>query len=380
MTLAELAWVPRPPQWLVDWGAIHAACPWLEDLAGVPQDPLYHAEGDVLVHTRLVAEAMVQLSPWRNLDPAGRAALFLAALLHDVGKPAVTRAEPGERITAPNHARAGAIQTRALLWAKEGVGAPLPLAEREAVVSLVRLHGLPLWFLERPDIARAVLPASLRARLDQVALLAEADVRGRACSDQDEMLARADLFRAWCGERGCLDGPYPFASDHSRVRYCRGLQEDPDYCAYDDTWGEVILLAGLPGAGKDTWLASHDPGLPVISLDAIRQARGVNPCKEQGTVVAAAKAEARALLRRRQPFVWNATNVTRRIRDPLVDTFLSYGARVRIVYVDAPLEVILRRNRQRPAPVPEAVIQRLAAQTEPPDLGEAHVVTWVETV
>ena len=31
--------------------------PWLRDLAATPQDPHYHAEGDVLTHTRLVAEA-----------------------------------------------------------------------------------------------------------------------------------------------------------------------------------------------------------------------------------------------------------------------------------------------------------------------------------
>jgi predicted kinase len=150
------------------------------------------------------------------------------------------------------------------------------------------------------------------------------------------------------------------------------------YHAYDDTWGEVTLLSGLPGAGKDTWLTGQGGQLPVISLDIVRDELGVNPEDDQGTVVSVAKEQARELLRRRQPFIWNATNLTRRLRDPLVELFMGYGARVRIVAVDAPLSRAIERNRQRPSPVPEAVIRRLAARAEPPDLTEAHRITIVE--
>jgi putative nucleotidyltransferase with HDIG domain len=378
VALAELRWVPQPPTWGLDWPAILAACPWLLPLADTPQDKQFHAEGDVLTHTRMVAEALVALPSWRALPSQPRAALFLGALLHDIGKPATTEIAADGRISSPKHSRVGATIARGLLWSDAGVGAPLTFAERELVVALVRHHGLPLWFLERADIARGVLPASLRAPLDLVALLAEADVRGRICADGAELLGRVELFRDWCAEHSCLHQPYPFPSDHSRVRYCRGLQQDPAYRAYDDTWGEVTLLSGLPGAGKDRWLAAQDPQLPVISLDAIRAEQEVDPADEQGGVVSAAKARARELLRRRQPFVWNATNLTRRLRDPLIGMFLDYGSRVRIVATDAPLELVLQRNRQRAEPVPEAVIRRLAARVEPPDLTESHTLTIVE--
>jgi predicted kinase len=115
----------------------------------------------------------------------------------------------------------------------------------------------------------------------------------------------------------------------------------------------------------------------VISLDAIRAARRVAPEAPQGAVADAAKQQARALLRERQPFVWNATNLTRLLRDPLLDLFLGYGARVRIVYHDAPIEMVLRRNRARAAPVPEPVIRRLAGKLDMPDLTEAHQVDYV---
>jgi putative nucleotidyltransferase with HDIG domain len=368
---------PAPPDWRVDWLALLAAHPWLRALDGVPQSPIFHAEGDVLVHTAMVAQALAALPAWRALPASERAVLFAAALLHDIGKPECTRTELDGTISSRGHARAGATIARRLLWTAEGFGQVAPFVVREAIVALVRLHGLPIWFLERDEIERAIIAASYRARLGALALLAEADARGRTCADQRELLARIDLFRETCSAIGCLDAPYAFPSAHSRVRYFRQSQQDPSYQAYDDTWGEVLLLAGLPAAGKDTWLQAWSSNLPVISLDAIRAARRIAPEAPQGAVAEAARQQARALLRARQPFVWNATNLTRLLRDPLIDLFLGYGARVRMVYHDTSIETLLRRNRARAAPVPEQVIRRLAGKLDLPDLTEAHAVEYV---
>lgn len=372
--------VPQPPDWRVDWESIERRFAWIRAMAGVPQEPAHHAEGDVLTHTRMVAEALAALPAWRALESGERAILFAAALLHDVAKPACTRVEPDWRIASPGHAKAGERMARYALWTGAGLDGGAPPAFREAVAGLVRWHGLPLWLLEKPDPLRAAIAASLTARLDRVALLAEADVRGRVCADQGELLERVELFRLFCEEAGCYSGPRRFASDHSRFVYFRSERGVPDYAAYDDTVCEVTLMAGLPGAGKDTWVREHRPGLPVVSLDAIRRELRIGPREPQGAVAAEAKARARELLRRRPSFVWNATNVTRAARAPLIDLFAAYHARVRIVYVDAPFEELLARNRARPDPVPEAVIARLARRLEVPDLTEAHAVEWVIAV
>jgi predicted kinase len=373
----QLAWIPRPPDFRLDWQAIEADCPWLASLATVQQNPIYHGEGDVFTHTRMVAEALIELVAWRTLPSDQRAILFLAALLHDYGKADTTRLEDG-RWVSPGHARVGATHTRWMLRADSGVGRALPLKEREALAGLVLLHGLPLHFLDRPDLDRMLISASYRSPLAQIALLAEADVRGRICGDQAELLARIDLFRSWYQEHSCADQPFAFASDHSRVRYLRGYQADPFYQAYDDTWGEVTMLAGLPGVGKDHWYARHGPDQPIISLDIIRADLGIDPSEPQGVVVHYAKAQARNYLRNRQPFIWNATNLTRQLRDPLIDLFLAYHARVRIVYLDAPLTNILARNQQRHTSVPHEVILRLAGKADPPTLAEAHQVAWLD--
>lgn len=93
-------------------------------------------------------------------------------------------------------------------------------------------------------------------------------------------------------------------------------------------------MCGLPGTGKDTWIASHCPSLPVVSLDAVRAELGIPSAGPQKRVVDAAKAQAKTLLRERRPFVWNATNVSADLRRGLVELFTGYHASVRIVYLE----------------------------------------------
>ncbi len=49
---------PEPPGWELDWPAIRNAFAWMRSMADCPQDPAWHAEGDVLLHTRMVCEAL----------------------------------------------------------------------------------------------------------------------------------------------------------------------------------------------------------------------------------------------------------------------------------------------------------------------------------
>jgi predicted kinase len=112
----------------------------------------------------------------------------------------------------------------------------------------------------------------------------------------------------------------------------------------------------------------------MVSLDAIREALDVDPARPQGAVVDAARQAVRAHLRAGRDFAWNATFVSRALRQRAVTLAAEYGARVRIVTVEAPEAVLRERNRQRVAPVPDAVIDRLIDRWEAPDLTEAHAV------
>ncbi len=365
---------PTAPSWAIDWDSLLFHFDWLRNLAGCQQNPLYHAEGDVLTHTRMVCEALVASPEWRQLPTGDRSILFAACLLHDVAKPAATREDENGEISSKGHVRQGARMARQILWELEE---PAPFNYRESVVALVQFGSLPFWFLEKPNPQRAVIRASQVIRCDRLAMLAEADARGRQCDDQKEILERIQLFREFCQENNCLDAPRQFPSAHSRFIYFRKEDGYPDREAFDDTRCEVVMMSGLPGSGKDSWIAENLPDWPVISLDALRKDMNVSPEKDQGAVVNRAKELAKDYLRSRRSFVWNATNTTRSLRQQLIDFFVAYNARIRIIYLEAPFEELLRRNRERSAAVPEAVIYKLAGKLDVPDITEAHEVQWI---
>ena len=110
-----LSLVPAGPIWQPDWDAIWSLWPELAALDDCPQDPIHHAEGDVGIHTRMVVEALVSDNEWQSLPPIEQSYVFWAAVLHDVGKPAVTKHEDDGRISSRGHSRVGASIARQCL-------------------------------------------------------------------------------------------------------------------------------------------------------------------------------------------------------------------------------------------------------------------------
>ncbi|MCP4687880.1 MAG: AAA family ATPase [Desulfobacterales bacterium] len=373
----EFPGCPRPPDWRLEWERILRVHPLLPPLARCPQDPVFHQEGDVLTHTRMVCRALTADERWRTLPAADRSVLFAAALLHDAAKPRKTAEGANGRIHSRGHAAAGARVARGLLYRWEGLSGPAPTFEqRERVVDLIRYHGLPLQWMERENAQRDVIKAASRAPGEWLAMLSRADVLGRISDDRDDLLERVRLFREFCLEEGCGDGSRDFPSGTTRFLYLRGERASPDVAVYDPSDFEATVMSGLPGAGKDTWIAAHGQGLPVISLDDIRGRLGVPPSKNQGAVVHKAREDARVFLRKAEPFIWNATNITFSIRRSLIQLFLDYRARARIIYVETPYQELLARNARRRESLPRPILEKLIHRLEPPALSEAHDVRW----
>ena len=179
------------PGKLPDWQALERRFSWFADMKNVPQDPEWHAEGDVFVHTKMVCEALLQLPEFQALSEQEQHILFAAAMLHDVEKHSTTKREiqdGKERIVSPNHAKKGEYTARALLYTELAA----PFAVREAIAKLVRLHGLPLWAIDKPNPERAAIAASLQVNTAHLAMLAKADILGRTCNDQQDILLRID--------------------------------------------------------------------------------------------------------------------------------------------------------------------------------------------
>ncbi|MET3880114.1 AAA family ATPase [Chitinophaga sp. OAE865] len=353
-----------------DWKHLEHTFEWVRVMQEVPQDARHHAEGNVAVHTQMVLEALQLLQGYKELPPADRELMWAAALLHDVEKYSTTVIEPSGAITSAGHARKGEVRARQILYRE--VPAPFPV--REQIAKLVRYHGLPLWIFEKPDPQKALITASLEVNTQLLALLARADALGRICTDQADLLYRLDCFEELCRENNCWGQPRPFASPQARMEYLLKTGGSPDYVPFETLQTPVILMSGLPGAGKDTYIRRHYQQLPVISLDNIRQAMKISPTDKSGngTVIQAAKEQARIYLREKRSFVWNATNITKQMREQLISLFTAYGAAVTIVYVEVPAAKLLQQNRQREAVVPAAAMERLIRKLEVPTSAEAH--------
>lgn len=210
------------------WSALRQRFSWVEEMHHTPQDPEHHGEGDVGVHTEMVLNALITLPEFQQLPAQQQEVLWAAALLHDVEKRSTTVQENG-RIQSPGHARRGELTARQILWRD----IPTPFVLREQIVALVRLHGLPLWLLERPEPERLLLTAAMRIDTRLLALLARADLLGRQSPDQQSMLERIDLFELFCHEQQCWGKMRPFVSDSARWHYLTHEQSSPDFVPWE---------------------------------------------------------------------------------------------------------------------------------------------------
>ncbi|RRD91617.1 AAA family ATPase [Conchiformibius steedae] len=361
-----------------DWTALIARFDWLDEMRHVPQDPEWHGEGDVLTHTKMVAEALIALPEYQALDGQTQHILFAAALLHDVEKRSTTVREiidGRERIVSPRHAKKGEKTARRLLYTELNA----PFAVREQIAKLVRWHGLPLWAHEKSNPDKAVIAVSQMLDTRLLAMLAKADVLGRICADQDDLLLRIELFETLCRDNGCWGEARAFASDYGRFWYLSRDNVLPDYQPFDDAQTDVYLLSALPGSGKDTYIRQHFADLPVLSIDDIRRANGLNPDdkKDNGRAVQLAKEQAKQYLRQQQSFVFNATNTTREMRGKWLQLFHDYHARTHLLYLEVPYPQLLTQNRNRRHAVPDNVLHRLLDKLDIPEYGEAHTLTFI---
>ncbi len=360
--------------WRIDWDAIdspqHAA--WVEPMKTCPQDPIYHAEGDVWTHTKMVCEALTESSAWRELPAGQREIVFAGCLLHDIAKPICTRIEDG-RIRQPGHSPKGAMMARVLLWSHN-----VPFELRESIVALVRTHQVPFFLIDTPDPLRRLITISQTTHCGHLAQVTLADALGRICRDLQTLLDNIELFSTFSREHNCESRPWAFANPHARFLYMRKKGRDPFYPAHPNHRCEVVLTAGLPGCGK-THFTAHRFDMPVVSLDGIRRELGHRRTGDQGPVLRVARERAREYLRRGQSFVWGATNLRRDIRKRLIDLFHDYEARIRIVHVEAPPERLHQQNNAREGDdrVPEKAIEKMLKMWELPDVTEAHQVDYV---
>ena len=164
-------------EWLCKLGAVEQIFPEIRNLIGVPQDPEWHPEGDVFVHTQLVIDRARELVD--ELPYPRKVTVMLAALAHDFGKPATTEFIDG-RLRSRGHEEAGVPPAESFLnciniHTIDGYNV------REQVIALVREHLKPGEFYKKRDEVGegAFRRLARRCEPDLLYRVAKADSLGR---------------------------------------------------------------------------------------------------------------------------------------------------------------------------------------------------------
>lgn len=197
--------------------------PPLEPLSETPQDPVWHPEGDVFIHTMMVLDVARRIGS--DLDPESAETLQWAALCHDLGKPSTTTQE-GNRIRSIGHEAAGAHITRKWL-------ATLRVSHRisQAAEVLVAHHLAPAQF-----VSQGAGPRAYRRLARKLAV-------GGASVIDLERVARADHLGRTTEE--ALTGTFPAGQQFLEAAEEEGVRSGPHQDIV--TAKHLMSIGFLPG-------------------------------------------------------------------------------------------------------------------------------------
>jgi tRNA nucleotidyltransferase (CCA-adding enzyme) len=164
-------------EWLRKLGVLEKLFPEIQSLIGVPQDPEWHPEGDVFIHTQLAIDRARELI--YDLGYARQVTVMLATLAHDFGKPATTEMIDG-RWRSRGHEEAGVPPAESFLNTLN-VHTIDGYQVRNQVIALVREHLKPGEFYKKRDEVGdgAFRRLARRCEPDLLYRVAKADSLGR---------------------------------------------------------------------------------------------------------------------------------------------------------------------------------------------------------
>ncbi len=149
--------------------------PELLAIIDVPQDPKWHPEGDVWVHTMMSIDAMVKLL---GEDKKQNLKYMFAILCHDFGKATTTTIEDDGRIRAIGHEYEGMEPAKSFMYRLTQEHAFV-----ESILSLVKHHLKPSQFYAAKSKNRAIRKLATKVNIEELVIVAEADFLGRTTEE-----------------------------------------------------------------------------------------------------------------------------------------------------------------------------------------------------
>jgi len=229
--------------------------PQLNTLKGIPQDPIWHPEGDVWTHTNYVTDAAVEIADREKLSEKDRTVLIFASLCHDLGKPA-TVADVNGRWIAPGHPEAGVEPTIAFLTS---IGAPKDIIAQ--VVPLVKEHMAHLNQIGHRSIKRLALRLE-PATIELLSLVMDADSSGRPPLPKGMPDKAQELIMMAHQLRVQESVPTPIINGNDLMRLAESGELPPEYARGGPHFGQLLTV--LFNAQLDGKFDSPEDGISYL--------------------------------------------------------------------------------------------------------------------
>ena len=257
MELKKIVSWKYPDKNEVHWNYINTF-PEVQALKETPQSPIWHAEGNVWNHTKAVVEHASNIAEWEGLNIPETEIFVTSALLHDIGKPATTFTGDDGKIHSYKHEIESEKIVRRLLWEED-------VDKRERVCKLVRLHmdihQLKNYWKFETFKKHIVDLMNKTEDFHLLCLLGLCDTKGAQYNSESKCI---DVEKC---EELCDFSRDPNRRMDWRIRQLHRI--------YFPTKQTVVVLIGLPGAGKSLYASKQNA--TILSRDTIREELGI--CK-----------------------------------------------------------------------------------------------------
>ncbi len=357
---------------------------YIELMQRTPQNPKYHAEGNVYIHTIKVLEQFHLWEESNSLSKTDYEVLYWACILHDIGKPFVTTWKE-DRWTAKGHEEAGVPHSRDILLGQKEIS----LHQRLRILNLVRWHHIPLNWNKVTDTILAGFSTMLNLR--ELALFGTFDIGGRDCQDKEKAVTKGRLFMEDIVPKiETESGSFDFACrryGEGNLKQKNALWNayrinDPTlwkkllYAQYDEPMQpafQCILPIGIPSPQKWDFLQSLYPNaffLPVKGWGI--EGKLPEVAFDRQRILTTFKHHLSQYARNKRTIILVGDNLFESTRSELSSMIKSLQGRVTSYFFDIPLENIINENLAQTTPLPEPEIRIAHRMLRYPHPWEAH--------
>jgi predicted kinase len=350
----------------------------LNKLEGTEQDPEWHSEGNVFIHTQMVIDETIKLFSDFILSDDEKYFLVMAAIFHDIAKPITTKRREingVERVVAPKHEYFGMSY---LFYRFDN---KMTENERTHILNLIGYHQVPklLVIKNKNEWHYRQLTRNTNGKLFYIHQLA--DMKGRTCKDKELQLLYLEEFKMFCEEYNCFNtksNMYRILKEkiievseqelnNSELLYLsRKTLEDLINNEYSDpsvgvfkhfthksSYSRAFVMCGLSGSGKST-LSNQLQKLfsitRVISLDEIRKKYKINNTNRKsvdGSVLQEATKLFKEALAAKEDVIWDACNLRRDFRDKITKLISDYNGISVLAFVANSVETSIKNDSKR---------------------------------